>query len=200
MNTKEKVILAMLDLAAKNGLKSLSMSQIAEKVGIRKPSLYNHFSSKEELIRSAYEYIREKSKEPLGDSSIDTRMKEKSAYEILCGAVLNYKAMVKNKNLMKFYKVIYSERTTDKNATEIVYDETQKMINATKTLLTYLARENKLSINDIDTAATNFALTIHGLIDYELDAINLEKEHDKNLIEKYIKWFCEINQKEKNEK
>ena len=48
MNTKEKIILSTLDLASKYGLKSLSMSQIAESVGIKKPSLYNHFNSKQE--------------------------------------------------------------------------------------------------------------------------------------------------------
>ena len=50
MKTKERIILATLDLAAEHGLKSHSMSQIAEAVGIKKPSLYNHFDSKETLI------------------------------------------------------------------------------------------------------------------------------------------------------
>ena len=47
MNKKEEIIIAVLDLAAEKGLGSVSMSQIAEKMGMRKPSLYNHFSSKE---------------------------------------------------------------------------------------------------------------------------------------------------------
>ncbi len=41
MSKKEEIIYATLELAAEYGLKSLSMSQIAEKVGIKKPSLYN---------------------------------------------------------------------------------------------------------------------------------------------------------------
>ncbi len=55
MNTKEKIILSTLDLASKYGLKSLSMSQIAESVGIKKPSLYNHFNSKQELIKEIFD-------------------------------------------------------------------------------------------------------------------------------------------------
>lgn len=58
MPKKEEIILTTLDLASKYGLKSLSMSQNADSVGIKKPSLYNHFDSKEELIREIYEYIR----------------------------------------------------------------------------------------------------------------------------------------------
>ena len=47
MERKEEIILAALELASVNGLKSISMAQIAEKVGIKAPSLYNHFKSKD---------------------------------------------------------------------------------------------------------------------------------------------------------
>ena len=43
---KEKIIMSTLELACENGLRSVSMSQIAEKAGIKKSSLYSHFSSK----------------------------------------------------------------------------------------------------------------------------------------------------------
>ena len=43
MGRKKKIIYATLELASSNGLGSISMSQIAEKVGIKAPSLYNHF-------------------------------------------------------------------------------------------------------------------------------------------------------------
>ena len=190
ISTKEKIILATLDLAAEHGLKSLSMSQIAEKVGIKKPSLYNHFDSKDSLIKEMYKYLREKSK----DSSVNTicdDFKNKEPYDVLFGAVLNYKKMVSDKDMMKFYKVIYAERSTDKNVAEIVMIETNKMIEVTKVLF------SALNIDSSDTTAISFALTIHGLIDYELDAKMSGKKYDKDAIQKYIKWFLN---KEENEK
>ena len=39
---KEEIIEAALGLAAERGLGNVSMAMIAERVGIRKPSLYNH--------------------------------------------------------------------------------------------------------------------------------------------------------------
>ena len=42
--------MATLELAANKGLGNVSMNMIADKVGIKKPSLYNHFVSKEELV------------------------------------------------------------------------------------------------------------------------------------------------------
>lgn len=47
------------------------MAQIAEKTGMRKPSLYNHFKSKDEIIVAMYQYLREKSKEQLSLADMD---------------------------------------------------------------------------------------------------------------------------------
>ena len=41
----------------------MSMSMIADKVGIKKPSLYKHFASKEEIVEAMYEYLRRQAKE-----------------------------------------------------------------------------------------------------------------------------------------
>ena len=71
MNKKEEIIISTLNLASEFGLKSLSMSQIADSVGIKKPSLYNHFNSKEELIKEMYEYIRNKSKQNIANISME---------------------------------------------------------------------------------------------------------------------------------
>jgi AcrR family transcriptional regulator len=36
------------------GLAGVSMSMIADKIGIKKPSLYKHFSSKDEIVEAMY--------------------------------------------------------------------------------------------------------------------------------------------------
>ena len=190
ISTKEKIILATLDLAAEYGLKSLSMSQIAEKVGIKKPSLYNHFDSKETLIKEMYEYIRDKSKERLVTIN-QNDFDNKSVYDVLCNSVSNYKKVVFNEDMFKFYKVIYAERATNKDAAEIMITETDKMISATKVLF------EELNIKDPEVAATSFAMTIHSLIDYELDVKMAGKKYDESAIEKYIKWFVKLNKEEK---
>ena len=44
---RNEIVFATLELAAENGLGSVSMQQIANKIGITKASLYNHFSSRD---------------------------------------------------------------------------------------------------------------------------------------------------------
>lgn len=192
MNKKEEIIYATLELAAEYGLKSLSMSQIAEKVGIKKPSLYNHFESKETLIKEMYQFIREKSKEriPLDNIDYSAYLEKYNAKEILTQSVLSYKKMVTDEKMYNFYKVIYSERTINTDASQILVEETKKMITATKNLFYVLQKNNKINIDNIDVAAMSFAMTIHSLIDYELDCKKTNEKFDEKMIQNYIEWFC----------
>ncbi len=195
MTKRKEIILSTLNLASKYGLKSLSMSQIAESVGIKKPSLYNHFNSKEELIKEMYGYIRNQSKQDIPNISIEDILK-KSTYDILFDSVMNYKKMIMNEEMFKFYSVIYSERATNNEASQIVIEETNKMINATKALFVLLKENNKLFIDDIEMASISFSMTIHSLIDYEIDLKKSNQKYDENNISKYIKWFSNQYSKE----
>ncbi|XZF77068.1 TetR/AcrR family transcriptional regulator [Bacillus sp. AL-1R] len=55
--TKDKIIAAALALFSKNGYEGTSLTEIAKAVGIQKPSIYNHFKSKEEIFLTIYENI-----------------------------------------------------------------------------------------------------------------------------------------------
>ena len=49
--TKAEVIKTASDMADRNGLHNVSLKAIAENLGIRTPSLYNHIGSLDELLR-----------------------------------------------------------------------------------------------------------------------------------------------------
>ena len=50
--SKEKIVLAALELFAKKGYASSSISQIAKQAGVAKGLIYNYFKSKEELLEA----------------------------------------------------------------------------------------------------------------------------------------------------
>ncbi|MBP1969951.1 AcrR family transcriptional regulator [Virgibacillus natechei] len=50
MHTKEKILASSIELFAVNGYAGTSMAKIADKVGIKKPSLYAHYKNKEALF------------------------------------------------------------------------------------------------------------------------------------------------------
>ena len=195
-NRKEEIVLTTLELAAQKGLASVSMSMIADKIGIKKPSLYKHFQSKDEIVEAMYQFLRQQAKEKANIKPMDynTFFEGKTALEILQSVVHGYIQMNQQEQMMNFYKVIYSERPINPMAAKIVAEETEMMILATKQLFYAMEVHNVLHFNNADMSAVSFAMTIHGLMDYELDQRYGECEDEKvDLLEDYLKWFCEEN-------
>ncbi|MCR4600646.1 MAG: TetR/AcrR family transcriptional regulator [Clostridia bacterium] len=198
MNRKEEIIYAALELAAEYGLKSVSLSQIADKVGIRKPSLYNHFKSKEELVNSMYTFLREKAKTGAGTASgADAFPEDKSLAQILSHSISVYFGFLSDENMMKFFKVLYSERSLSPVAAQIMLDETERMILQTKNLFYALVVHGKMKNENVDTAALSYAMTIHSLVDRQMDMITAGRNVPPvtakmpKEIKEYIQWFCE---------
>ena len=71
MDRKRDIINATLELASQNGLGTVSMQQIADKVGITKASLYNHFSSRDQIVEAMYDSLRAASKSNAGIGEVD---------------------------------------------------------------------------------------------------------------------------------
>jgi AcrR family transcriptional regulator len=57
MTTKEKIKHITFELLSDNGYISTSMRKIAKEVGIRESAIYNHFASKDELMKSIFDEI-----------------------------------------------------------------------------------------------------------------------------------------------
>ena len=57
--TAERIQTAALTLFARQGFDATTLAQIADAVGIRKPSLYNHIASKEALFLGLVDTVEE---------------------------------------------------------------------------------------------------------------------------------------------
>lgn len=189
---KEKILKATLELACENGLGRISMSQIAQRAGIKKSSLYSHYSSKKEIIEKMYSYFRSRARESRGERETDygELVKGRSLKECLMIAVNSYKAMNSAPEMVMFYKVIMSERAINPDAAEIMIAETRTMIRATKQLFYAMEAQKVTHFDDADTAAFSFAMAVHAIIDYEGDAGLTGSGETDGMMERYIDEFC----------
>ncbi|MDR2897525.1 MAG: TetR/AcrR family transcriptional regulator [Spirochaetaceae bacterium] len=194
MKSKEKILLAVLELASENGLGSVSLSQIAEKVGVKKATLYSHFSSKGEIVDSLYGYLRENAKTGLSGAILDygEMVKGKTAPEILHQTVAAYRAINADEKLRMFYTFILSERVFNKEAARIMVAETEKMILAVKQLFYAMHIHHVMHFTNVDMAALSFAMAIHSLLDYREDKLFAENSETEQLIHAYIDEFCAV--------
>lgn len=189
---KEKIVMAALELACESGLRSLSMSRIAERAGIKKSSLYSHFASKEALISGMYASLRKQANHnrEIGQFDYGSYVEGKGLKEILLGTVLDYEQMNLNPQMEMFYKVILSERTLNPAAAEIMVSETKTMIRATKQLFYAIAAKKVAAFDDIDSAAVSFAMGIHSILDFRMDDSTAGTDESHGILEQYIDEFC----------
>jgi len=195
MKTRERILHCLLELAAEKGLGNVSLSMVAEKVGIRKATLFSHFESKDDMIQSLYTYLREQARnEQMASVDYDKFVQGKSAGQVLMAVVIGYQTMNSQKDMSAFYKFIYSERSINAAAANIMLTETETMLKQTKNLFEAMKKNSLLSFRgkDIDLASTMFCLTIHELMDIELDRRLNNMEDDGKDIQKFITGFCEL--------
>lgn len=58
-STKERILAAAPELFSTQGFEATSVSQIADEVGIRKASMYSHFTSKQEILEALIKEVSE---------------------------------------------------------------------------------------------------------------------------------------------
>ena len=117
--------------------------------------------------------------------------------QILTESLSAYLGMVTDADMTRFFRVLYSERSINPLAAEIMLEATEHMIRSTRNLFYALAVHGKMKSEGVDTAATAFAMTVHSLVDYQMDRITAgtadqagkgESPCTKELAD-YIRWF-----------
>lgn len=191
---KEKILGATLELAYEKGLGRVSVSQIAQRVGLKKSSIYSHFSSKEEIIEEMYLYYRNRAKQGRGDNEVDygKLVEGRSLKEILFLVVASYRELVSDEQMRMFYKVIMSERAINPVAAEIMVTETNTMVRATKQLFYAMQAKSVAQFTNPDAAAFSFAMGIHSIIDFMGDAEVAGSRDAEGKIEEYIEEFSRV--------
>lgn len=195
---KDEILKATLELAYEKGLGRVSMSQIAERVGLQKSSLYSHFKSKEEIVEKMYQYFREQSKKSNGNTETDYKkiVRGKSFYEILIFVVDSYRRMNQCPEMNMFYRVIESERFVNKLAADVMVSETKTMLNATKELFKAIEDENIADFSDVDGASISFAMGVHAILEYEIDSEISGTDSADGMMEQFIKEFSSCYKKD----
>lgn len=191
---KEKIIIATLELACEKGLGSLSMSQIANKVGLKKSSLYSHFSSKDEIIEAMYMYLRKQANHNMEIGSVDygSYVEGRELKEILLSVSLSYEEMIHNPMMSMFFKVLISEKSINPKAAEIIISETNTMLRATKQLFYAIMAKKIANFENIDAAAITFAMGIHAILDFRCDDNMAGSSASDGILEQFVEEFCRV--------
>ena len=169
--TREKIILAFLDSCFAKNAGGTSLSDVADRLGIKKASLYNHYESRdamvEDCIRWCGDYYRKTYFIPTDIESISQRY---PAENVMKAIVNRWFKMNEKEPLIQIFSFIESEKYISTQAAKIAQETREKLVNQTKQALRSLANAGKiidLEENDLETLSKMFAsLTISSLDEY----------------------------------
>ena len=105
--TKDKIFDTALDLFSKKGYDSVSVRTIASEVGIKESSIYNHYSSKKDILMSILNYFEEYFKgNPLDDENI-RKLLEENPEEFYHQGSDMFKQQIFEEKILKIMKLIF---------------------------------------------------------------------------------------------
>lgn len=146
--TKENVIKSLLDTAFYKSAGGTSLSDIAESLGIKKASLYNHFESRNDIIEqttySCAEYLKNISFIP---AEIESVAKKYPIETVLKGIVSRYVKMHEKAPLFQIYTFVESQKYFDIKTAQIIKEENEKLESQTAIVLECLLNLGKIRIS-----------------------------------------------------
>lgn len=171
--TKDDIIRALLDTAFFHSTGATSLKDIAEKIGIKKASLYNHFESRDDIIKqtmdSCKEYVEAIMFTPKDIESVTKKYPPDIVFK---GIVNRYFKMHEKTPLFQIYTFLESQKYFVKEASDIIKEENKKVIRQTVQVLKALRANGKISIEEqkIENVAVWFCSGMKELLNlYLLD-------------------------------
>lgn len=203
MNTKQRIIKEALILFAEKGYSDVYVSEIAQAVGIKAPSLYKHFKSKQEIFNAILEELRKNYTEQAAvlningsneqaDADIYADISESSLVEMGKGLFLYF---LHDEYVTLFRKMLTIEQFHDTELSELYskqyFDDPLKYQSA---LFTLLIAKGKFKEENADVMALHFYAPIYALLtlcdrhpDRENEALRTLEEHIKQFNRLYRK-------------
>ncbi len=145
--SKEEIIKALLDASFFRSTGATSLADIADLLKVKKASLYNHFESRDDIVAQTMDfcaqYIRSINFAP---DDIEGVAQKYSAETVLKGIVNRYFKMHEKSPLFQIYTFIESQKYFFKIASDVVKEESEKLISQTMEVFSALYKNNKLKI------------------------------------------------------
>lgn len=165
LKTRERVIKCASELMSEKGVGAASLSDIAGAAGIRKPSLYNHFESREELEESVFSYIETLlAKADFLPEDIVSIVETYTAAAVLKAVIFRYVKAFVIPPALNAYKIIESEKYFTARVADIEKKQHERLLAQVKELISIMTGAGKLAASDDDFAAEMLTHEIEGVL------------------------------------
>ena len=109
INTKEKILKVSINLFSKKGYNEVSMREIAKEVGIKESSIYYHYSKKEDILDTIFEYfIKRMNKAEITENHMKKLLKQSPMALYQFGSK-SVKTQFESLRMIKIMRIIFIE-------------------------------------------------------------------------------------------
>ena len=145
--SREEIILALIDISFFKSAGATSLSDIAERLGIKKASLYNHFESRDAIIEGTFKFCSDYlAAINFLPPDLETVTKKYSASSVLKGIINRYFKMHEKRPLFQIYTFVESQKYFSKEASQIIGAEENRLYSQSEILFTSLMNNGKIFI------------------------------------------------------
>ena len=113
--TKDDILSAGIKIIESEGFARLTLSSLASELGVKKPSIYHYFASKDEIIRELYVRARELLRKHT--FRVDFTL---SAEEVLTAVYLHWEALWRDEEIGPYLSLLSQRESIDEEAYEIL--------------------------------------------------------------------------------
>ena len=193
MDTKQKILDEALTLFSEKGYANVYVNDIAERVGIKAPSLYKHYKNKQAIFDAIIEemnnrYINQagalniSGMDPAADADIYKTMNEESMIELGKGLFLYY---LHDDYTKRFRKMLTIEQFRDKELARVYQEQYyDKPMSYQSMLLGFMAAQGVLVTDNVPVMTLHFYSPIYMMLtvcdrepEREEEALKMLEEH-----------------------
>ena len=191
MTTKERILDEALTLFAENGYNGTGVEQIAEKVGIKAPSLYKHFKGKEDIMNALIDSAEKHYEESFGSSEHTGKLPE-SKEEFVNSSLERVAFTIYDPMIRKMRKFLVQEQFRSERLAQIT---TKHQLDGLRLMYTKIIEGmmNKGLFKEDDPAL--LAVELVAPVVLWISKADRQPQYEKETmesIEKHIRHFCDI--------
>jgi len=165
LSTKEKIFQTSVSLFARNGYPGASLQDIADEVGIKKSSIYNHYKSKEEILKEIYLRFMEIliDSTPSKDLIRDSLNRNPSAADFWKERIKTYFKNSIISETGRMWAVILMEQFRDEKAGALIIEENRRQVENAAMILKMMIKRGLVKKADPVLLATGLMYAVRAL-------------------------------------
>ena len=191
MSTKERILEEALTLFAKNGYDGTGVDLIAERVGIKGPSLYKHYKGKEDILNALIDSAEERYEEYFGSEENIGRL-PKNKEEFVKRTMERISFTMHDPMIRKIRMFLVQEQFRNERLAEVTTKHQLFGVQRMYSRIIRVLMDEGLVVND-DPDLLAEELTAPAVL--LVARFDRQPQHEKDILdemEKHIRHFCDV--------